>query len=387
MTNQIGLDKSLEIFLSAINMKFKKIIILRSVIFFLVISLAYWTIDSLYAKKNINVQDNSVLKKVQKIEIGKIINKILKNSELVTYEIDIPSKNYSIEIVTKFIEPLQISIYNDKDILTKQTELKYDEVNDYKYNLSEGRNTIKIFNDDSVGAGSYEIVVKPTAEIDEKDNVQMSVEPQKKNKISKAVFKGNDERKRLSLTFDDGPDGVVTPMILDYLAQYKVKATFFVCGNLINSNKEVLRRIYNEGHLVANHSYNHPDLKRCSNEKVINELNKTSQLIESVINRKPAFFRPPYGSFNSKTTNILNDMQMINVIWSIDTLDWRYRYSQRIASSVTSNVKNGDIILMHCNGDKRATAESLPIIFNILIPNGWEFVDLSELLDVDGYLD
>jgi peptidoglycan-N-acetylglucosamine deacetylase len=198
---------------------------------------------------------------------------------------------------------------------------------------------------------------------------------------------GQKEEKVVSLTFDDGPDNINTPKILDILKKYNVKGSFFFIGNRLDSFKSVVKRAAAEGNLVLNHSWSHPDLIHKDAAIINQEITSTQNKIFDIIGKKPALIRPPYGDIDKKVLEALNQDDYKYVIWSIDTLDWSQRESANIVKNVLENVRPGDIILMHSNEDKKATAEALPLIIKGLAEKGYKFEDLGQMLGVNPYKD
>ena len=183
----------------------------------------------------------------------------------------------------------------------------------------------------------------------------------------------NSSDKLIALTFDDGPN-YNTGKVLDVLAKYNVKATFFVLGSKAKDNKKILRREYDSGMEIGNHTFNHLLLTKYKENVIKDEIDKTSSVIFEVTGRYPKLLRPSYGVYNNIVKKIGN---MPIIIWDIDTLDWKYHNSKRIASRVINKVKDGDIILMH--DIYSATANSLNIIIPELQNRGYTFVTIPEL--------
>lgn len=183
----------------------------------------------------------------------------------------------------------------------------------------------------------------------------------------------NNSDKLIALTFDDGPN-YNTGKVLDVLAKYNVNATFFVLGSKVKDNKKILKREYDSGMEIGNHTFNHLLLTKYKENVIKDEIDKTSSVIFEVTGRYPKLLRPSYGVYNNIVKKIGN---MPIIIWDIDTLDWKYHNSKRIASRVINKVKDGDIILMH--DIYSATANSLNIIIPELQNRGYTFVTIPEL--------
>ena len=196
---------------------------------------------------------------------------------------------------------------------------------------------------------------------------------------------GDTHKKQVALTFDDGPDGKITPKILDILKQNNVKGNFFFIGENVAKFPKVVKRADKEGNLVLNHSYNHPDFKKENNEEIKNQILKTENVIYKIIGKKPAIIRPPYGDVDGRIVSTILQTDDKIAIWSIDTLDWSQKEKDNIVKNVLDNLRPGDIILMHSNGDKAATAEALPIIIKGIKEKGYEIVTLDKMLNIKAY--
>jgi len=209
-----------------------------------------------------------------------------------------------------------------------------------------------------------------------------------KNKGSQTViYKGKGNLKRVALTFDDGPDTFFTPQILDILKKEKVKATFFVVGQLVQKNPHVLRRIIKEGHIVGNHSWDHPNFLNISNKQIITQLENTSNLIYRITGKKPLLARPPYGNLDDRVIQIIQQSGYAIVKWSLDTLDWKGKDFEEIVSFISSNLGPSHIILQHSAGSPKlhGTVKALPEIIKIFKSNGYELVTLDKLLNIPVY--
>lgn len=196
---------------------------------------------------------------------------------------------------------------------------------------------------------------------------------------------GDSNKKEVALTFDDGPDGKVTPKILDILKENNVKGNFFFLGENAARFPSVVRRADKEENLVLNHSYNHPDFKKENNDEIKNQILKTEDIIYKIIGKKPAILRPPYGDVDQVIVNSILTTNNKIAIWSIDTLDWSQKEKDNIVRNVLDNLRPGDIILMHSNGDKSMTAEALPEIIKGIKEKGYEIVTLDKMLNIKAY--
>lgn len=203
----------------------------------------------------------------------------------------------------------------------------------------------------------------------------------------KLYWAGSDQDKIAALTFDDGPEENWTPKILDILKQKNVKATFFVIGKQAQKYPEMLRRINDEGHIIADHTYNHTDLKKLDEQQVNQEIEKCASTIREIIGKTPRFVRPPFGFHNETADNAIYSKGRIIVLWSIDTKDWTGLDAETIKSRVLPKMQNGFIILQHDGDNPKlgGSVTALPDIIDELQAQGYTFVTISELLDAEPY--
>lgn len=202
------------------------------------------------------------------------------------------------------------------------------------------------------------------------------------NNADKVFLNGSVSEKKVALTFDDGPDAKFTPQIIDILNQNQVKGNFFFSGNRIPAFPEVVKKADRSGHLVLNHTQNHVQLNSKTAQLINEEVLLTDQAIFNIIGKHPALVRPPYGAINRTVIDELNKNHYLIIIWSTDTMDWSQRDAANITKNVLDNVRPGEIILMHSNGNREATVKALPLIIAGLQQEGYEIVGLDELLQV-----
>lgn len=182
-------------------------------------------------------------------------------------------------------------------------------------------------------------------------------------------------RSAIALTFDDGPDPTWTPAVLDVLAAYKVRATFFVTGRNSSRYPHLIRRIRAGGHTVQNHSWNHENLARLAPHKQWASLRDTIRALRAQGVATPAWFRPPYGAFTPTTVRLALALGMKTMIWNNDPADYRRPPAKTLVQRVVAQARPGGIILMHdAGGDRAQTVASLPGIIQTLTKRGYRFV-------------
>ena len=181
--------------------------------------------------------------------------------------------------------------------------------------------------------------------------------------------------KTVAVTFDDGPDRITTMKLLDGLKQRGIRASFFVIGENIEGNEDIIERMHNEGHIIGNHTYSHVELSKLSEGAAINEVQKTNDIIEDITGEPVKYIRPPCGSWDDR---MLYDIDLTPVFWSVDPMDWCTGSSSLVVSRVMSSVSDGDIILFHDIYDSSVTA-ALEVI-DRLSAQGYRFVTIDDIL-------
>ncbi|GAA4881249.1 polysaccharide deacetylase family sporulation protein PdaB [Paenibacillus vulneris] len=203
-------------------------------------------------------------------------------------------------------------------------------------------------------------------------------------KRGEVVWEVPTEEQVIALSFDDGPDPEDTPIILDLLKEYGVKATFFIIGNKAELYPDLVKREADEGHELANHTYRHLYFnKRVSENRLQDELRKTQDAIFKASGQRPHLFRPPGGYYNETLVRIARKEGFTIVMWSWhqNTMDWNTPGVSKITSTVLNNARNGDIVLFHDYVEGQTqTIAALKTILPELKKRGYRFVTISELL-------
>lgn len=189
-------------------------------------------------------------------------------------------------------------------------------------------------------------------------------------------------RKVIALTFDDGPSDY-TPEILDILKVHGVHATFFNLGERAAAYASLEKRLVEEGHQLANHSESHQNMPDLNREQLRNEISQGFQHIHDASGVTTRVMRPPYGAFGEQQWKDAADLLEMNVIWSIDSLDWKRPGADTIVNNVVSGAYSGAVILMHDGGgDRSQDVEALPKIIDKLKEQGYEFLTINQLKDL-----
>ncbi|MFD3404121.1 polysaccharide deacetylase family protein [Kribbella sp. NPDC058693] len=184
--------------------------------------------------------------------------------------------------------------------------------------------------------------------------------------------------KYVVLTFDDGPDIEYTPQVLDILAKYDAKATFFEIGQNVQKHPELTKRIHAAGHSVENHTWNHADLRKLSATAFRQQVMSTDQAIRAQIGSTPGCLRPPYGGVSATVRQRATALGKDLVVWTVDSRDWTKPGTAAIVQRVVKNVHSGSVILMHDGGGNRSqTVAALPTILKTLKAQGYGFRTLT----------
>ncbi|QQK80107.1 polysaccharide deacetylase family protein [Salicibibacter cibi] len=204
------------------------------------------------------------------------------------------------------------------------------------------------------------------------------------------TLQGPPEEKQVALTFDDGPDEIITPAVLDKLDEYNVEATFFLIGERAETHPDIVERIIDEGHVIANHSWNHPEFTEISDEEVEEQIDRTETVLNDITGQKVRMFRPPYGKQNEKNVRTIGNLNYSNIIWTQDSLDWKDLEVEEVADNILSDIDYGAIVLQHSAGMEDdegliRTVDALDKVIPELQDDNVDFVPVDELLDERAY--
>lgn len=189
-------------------------------------------------------------------------------------------------------------------------------------------------------------------------------------------------RKLIAITFDDGPALKTTPMVLDLLEKYKVKASFFLIGQFITEEtKAIVERELSLGCEIENHSWSHPYMNEMTSEEIREEVHKTTEIMKQWFGITPVFFRPPYIAISNGMYENID----LPFICGINCLDWDVTVSaEQRSEMILNNAKDGDIVLLHDLEGNMNTVKALETIIPGLLEQGFEFVTVSRLFELKG---
>jgi peptidoglycan-N-acetylglucosamine deacetylase len=199
------------------------------------------------------------------------------------------------------------------------------------------------------------------------------------------VRRGPEGRQAVALTFDDGPDPVFTPRILDTLAQFDARATFFVIGKQAEQHPAVVRAISDAGHEVGNHTYRHRPFWLLPPYQTREEIDRGARVLTAILGEPPRYFRPPWGRLNLEAVRHSTRVRQQRVLWSLRAEGWLPLASpETIVRLVAQRLHPGAIIGLHDGGGLRHTparmAAALPALLRLLGERGYRCLTLSELL-------
>jgi peptidoglycan/xylan/chitin deacetylase (PgdA/CDA1 family) len=184
----------------------------------------------------------------------------------------------------------------------------------------------------------------------------------------------------IAITFDDGPDPVLTPRLLDLLKERGIHATFFLVGKNAAAYPDVVKRIVAEGHEVGNHSWSHPLFTQMSKESVESQLQRTHDAIVKACGVAPLFYRPPYGAVGvSQKARIEKTFGYAAILWDVDPMDWQHpRSAQKVYNAIHKQTRNGSIIL--CHDIHETTIAAMPATLDDLTARGFRFATVTQLI-------
>lgn len=189
---------------------------------------------------------------------------------------------------------------------------------------------------------------------------------------------GPRDRPAVYMTFDDGPDPMITPQILEILNDYQVSATFFLIGEKVRLYPGIVEKIKLKNHLLGNHGFIHRKLAYRSKSMIRYEIKQTESLIHKITGKPPSLFRPPYGQFDLRFKKYMNEFQLQLVLWSMMVYDFQATTPQQIIQTVKDHLKKGDILIFH-DGHRNGhlLLKALPKIIDFILERQLTFKNLD----------
>lgn len=195
---------------------------------------------------------------------------------------------------------------------------------------------------------------------------------------ARVLTRGDQRRKVVTLTFDDGPHPDFTPGLLKILADQKVKATFFVVGEMVEKYPAMAKAIVAGGHEIANHTFSHVNLSKLPPYLVRVEYRAASDVVQKVTGKRPLYARPPGGQMNASVLEAATLEGMTTVLWNVDPGDYANPGEDILMRNITRTLSNGAIILLHDGSTQMR--DLLPNLLTNLKRNGWQFASLKEVV-------
>jgi peptidoglycan/xylan/chitin deacetylase (PgdA/CDA1 family) len=192
--------------------------------------------------------------------------------------------------------------------------------------------------------------------------------------------------RQLALTYDDGPNDPHTLRLLEVLARHDVRATFFMMGCFVEKRPDLAREVVKAGHVVGNHTFNHPSLTFKSSREVITQLTSCDRALTDAVGSHSNLFRPPFGARRPAVLRIARQLNLEPIMWNVTGYDWSASSAEAIERKVTGRVRGGDVILLHDGGhrafgtDRSRTVTATERLIFRYKAEGFEFVTIPEMM-------
>lgn len=340
-------------------------------------------------KNTLNMIASSVgsdYKKINNIELSSdIIHVVYKNKKTNDYKSYFIDKNSGKNLeYTSILKNSSISTFNEIEL--KLLNEKYPKfIVDGIINSKTKRvvfisnNSLVIYYNDVVTEPVYNEKISLIInfnEISDLLNFQHDLDEEYKNESG---YDYDPTKKYIAFTFDDGPNKTNTNDIVRFLSDNKMRATFFMVGNLMASNPSVVKNVYDNKMEIGSHSWAHSNLKKQKIDVITEEMNKTDETFNNITGDTIKLMRPPYGAI---TNEVKEKFNYSYILWNVDTLDWKYKDADHLYEFVINNVDDGDVVLMH--DLQTSTKIAIERILPELYVRGYRIVTVSELASIKG---
>jgi len=190
----------------------------------------------------------------------------------------------------------------------------------------------------------------------------------------------------LALTFDDGPNDPWTPRLLEILARHQVHATFFLIGRYVAKRPEIAQQVAAAGHVIGNHTWDHPNLIFASAREVETQIKRCAQVLEQTVGSHSNLFRPPFGGRTPQALRGVRRCGLVPVLWSLSGWDWEAKSAGEVENKVMGSVEGGEVILLHDGGhrqlgaDRSYTVTAVDHLIARCRDQGFHFVTVPEMM-------
>ncbi|MRH42309.1 polysaccharide deacetylase family protein [Aquibacillus halophilus] len=191
------------------------------------------------------------------------------------------------------------------------------------------------------------------------------------------IYRGHPDKRMVTLLINVAWGTENIPSILNTLKKHKVKANFFIEGKWARNNTQLVKMIKEEGHLIGNHAFNHPDMKHLTKKENEEQIVKTNEILKAITGDTPKWFAPPSGSFTDEVVKTAAELEMETVLWSVDTVDWQKPTTSVMINRVMSKIHPGAMVLMH---PTKVIEQGLDELILNIIQNEYKIGTIERLL-------
>ncbi|GGB30691.1 polysaccharide deacetylase family protein [Virgibacillus dakarensis] len=191
------------------------------------------------------------------------------------------------------------------------------------------------------------------------------------------IYRGHPEKQMTAFLINVSWGTEYIPTILTILKENNVKATFFIEGKWAKENSDFVKMIAEQGHVIGNHAYNHPDMAHLSEQEITEQIRQTNDILKAITGKTPKWFAPPSGSFNDQVVKIADHMDMQTILWTVDTIDWKNPAVSVMVNRVNAKIHPGAMVLMHPTS---STTKGLESLISIIKDKGYKIGTVDQLL-------